>query len=72
MYAHILEARKLAAYNNNPITFEFISTAVDPANRFNYHMSNLFIGGKNRMSFTISKRHYTLMTQKGRIQIDPS
>lgn len=50
----------MTVYNNNPITFEFLSTALDPSIGFNYHMSNLFIGGKNTMSFTILKSHYTV------------
>lgn len=54
VYAHILEGRRIPAYNNNPIVFDYVSSAIDPSNRFNYHMSNLFIGGKNRMNFTIS------------------
>lgn len=42
--------------------FEFLTTAHDPNTGISHHMSNLFVGGKNKLKFTIDRSLYGFKT----------
>ena len=58
VYAHLLEKRTFEVFGDNPLYFEYRTNQYNYSEEFKYSMSNLFIGGKNRMTFEISQDHY--------------